>query len=195
MWGLCLCRRCGALNVSVKPRSDRHGLALRLLHWLTMAILLIQFTLAGLNAWLYEARPVLAEALVQAHISWGAVLLAVTVIRIAIRRHCYRASSKELSWSKAAKAVHLLLYLCLILLPVSGYVRLATLGFPIELFGGVPLPTMSPKPELALRAAAAHNVIASFLTCAILMHVAGASLHNRLNGERTLYRMGFGKGV
>ena len=118
------------MNVSVPRSSDRHGLVLRLLHWLTVALVVLQLTLAGLNAWLYEPRPILAESLVQAHISSGAVLLALTIIRIAVRTFGHSALPSISSWPAIAATVQLCLYFCLLMLPVSGYVHLAALGFP-----------------------------------------------------------------
>ncbi|XWN33640.1 MAG: hypothetical protein ROR55_11540 [Devosia sp.] len=39
----------------------KHGLVLRLLHWVTALLVLGQVVLAILNSLLYEARPILAE--------------------------------------------------------------------------------------------------------------------------------------
>ncbi len=165
---------------------------LRLLHWLTVALVFVQFALAGLNAWLYEPRPVLAEVLVQAHLSCGAVLLALTIARISVRVLGHSRLPRVSSWSTIAGAVQVCLYFCLLLLPVSGYIRLAALGFSINLFGVVPLPSMVSAPDLAMLAAATHNVIAIILMGAILTHVSGALLHHRLTGEAILHRVGFG---
>ncbi|WP_256370575.1 cytochrome b [Thalassococcus sp. S3] len=180
------------MSISAQGCSDRHGLAMRLLHWLTVVLVLIQLVLAGLNAWLYEPRPILAEALVQAHISLGAILFVLTIARIAVRTFGYRAPPSASRWRVVAEAVQLVLYICLFMLPISGYIRLAALGFPIELFGTVTLPTMLPTPELALRAAAVHNAIARILIGAILIHFAGALFHRRLTGEDIAHRIGFG---
>ena len=180
------------MSVSVPRRSDRHGLVLRLLHWLTAALVFVQLALAGLNASLYEPRPVLAELLVQAHLSCGAVLLTLTIARIAVRTCGHNRLPRVSSWPAIAGAVQLCLYFCLIMLPVSGYIRLAALGFSIKLLGVVPLPTMLLDPDLAMRAAAAHNAIAIILMAAILTHVSGALLHRRLTGEGIIHRIGFG---
>ncbi|MEO0831053.1 MAG: cytochrome b/b6 domain-containing protein [Pseudomonadota bacterium] len=180
------------MSGSVPRPSGRHGLVLRLLHWLTVALVFVQLTLAGLNAWLYEPRPVIAEALVQAHISCCAVLLALTITRIAVRIFGHSAKPSLSSLPAVAGAVQLCLYSCLLALPVSGYIQLAAIGFPISLFGVVTLPSMLSAPELALKAAAAHNTIAIVLMGAILTHVAGALLHRRRTGESAMHRIGFG---
>ncbi|MEO1026541.1 MAG: cytochrome b/b6 domain-containing protein [Pseudomonadota bacterium] len=165
---------------------------LRLLHWLTVALVVVQLTLVGLNAWLYEPRPILAEALVQAHISSGAVLLALTIIRIGVRSFGHSALPSISSWPAIARAVQLCLYFCLLMLPVSGYVRLAALGFPIEVFGAVPLPNLWLSPNLALWAAAAHNALAIIFMGAITAHIVGALLHSRLTGQGIMHRIGLG---
>ena len=157
-----------------------------------MVLVFVQLTLAGLNAWLSEPRPIIAEALVQAHISCGAVLLALTIIRFAVRIFGHSALPSLSSLPVVKGAVQLCLYLCLLALPVSGYIRLAALGFTLELFGVVPLPGIPFAPDRALRAAAAHNTIVIILMGAILTHVAGALLHRRRTGEGVMHRIGFG---
>lgn len=152
---------------------------MRFLHWLTVALVVVQVAFAGLNLWLYEQRPILAEGLVQAHVSLGAVLLAVTLVRIAVRRFRRRAGSSASDRPTVAGAVQFCLYLCLLVLPVSGYIRLAALGFQIELFGVVPLPNMPSEPELAIRAAATHDTVVIIFMGAMLAHVSGALIHRR----------------
>ena len=157
-----------------------------------MALVFVQLALAGLNAWLYEPRPVLAELLIQGHLSCGAVLFTLTIARIAVRTFGYIRLPSVSHWPAIAGAVQVSLYICLLMLPISGYIRLAALGFSIELFGLFPLPYMSLDPDLALRAAGAHKAIAIVLMAAILTHVSGALLHRRLTGEGIMHRIGFG---
>ncbi|MEO1723873.1 MAG: cytochrome b/b6 domain-containing protein [Pseudomonadota bacterium] len=170
----------------------RHSLGLRLLHWATALLVLVQVLLAALNRLLYEPRPVLAEWLVQAHLSCGAALLAVVLVRLGIRLFARRAIAPPvhtgLPW--LVTATHTALYGGLLALPILGYVRLAALGFEIELFGLLSLPPMLGDPPLARAAATAHTTLATLLGGLVTLHVAGATLHRRLFGTPVLQRMG-----
>ncbi|MEM9043466.1 MAG: cytochrome b/b6 domain-containing protein [Pseudomonadota bacterium] len=124
--------------------GDRHGLALRLVHWSTAGLVLIQFTLAAINFLVYEPRPVMAEWAVQAHISFGTAILALTLSRLALRLLLPGQLAPPLRSGKTylAMSVHLLLYGCLITLPLLGYIRLAALGFEPSVFGLFNLPAL-----------------------------------------------------
>ncbi|XWN33639.1 MAG: cytochrome b/b6 domain-containing protein [Devosia sp.] len=84
---------------------------------------------------------------------------------------------------------HVSLYVCLLVLPILGYVRLAALGFEIKLFGFPALPPMRVDLQLARAAATAHTTVATLLGGLVTLHVAGATLHRRLFGTDVLTRM------
>lgn len=169
----------------------RHGLGLRLLHWATAFLVLAQVLLAALNRLLYEPRPILAEWLVQAHLSGGAALLAVVALRLGVRLGARGtlAPPVRTGLPRLATTTHVALYACLLVLPILGYVRLAALGFQIELFGLLSLPPMRVDPRLARAAATAHVTVATLLGGLVTLHVAGATLHRRLFGTDVLKRM------
>lgn len=165
---------------------------LRLLHWVTAILVVAQCALALTNALVYESRPVLAEAVVQAHLSIGAIILIVTILRLATRfTHPVPALPNGMSkgWKTSARSVHAALYLLLILLPITGYVKLAALGFEIAVFGLLPLPALPFDPNLAAFARMAHKGLAILLGAMVLGHVAAAVFHVQLFGSPVLHRM------
>ena len=165
---------------------------LRLLHGVTAVLVVAQFALAATNALVYESRPVLAEAVVQAHLSIGAVVLVLTMIRL-IGRLSRPApvlpNDMSIAWKTSARMVHMALYLLLILLPVTGYVKLAALGFQISVFGLVALPALPFNTELAALARTAHLALAILLCLMVFGHVLAAVFHARLFGCPILHRM------
>jgi len=168
----------------------RYSLSLRVVHWLTALLILAQVSLATLNILLYEPRPILAEWLVQAHISLGAVILTLAVCRVALRLRSpvpARPSSRTLRI--ASNCVHILLYVCLMILPVSGYLRLAALGFEIRLFGVLPLPALAPNIPLAKSASGFHDAAALVLGALLVMHITAAVFHKQLDGKAVLNHM------
>lgn len=148
--------------------------------------------LAAVNAAVYEGRPVLAEAVVQVHLSLGAVILALTLLRLAWRVSadlppCPTGMSRAAR--SATRLVHAALYLLLLVLPLSGYVKLAALGFQILLFGSLPLPALPFDPELAAAARILHAAAAALLGLLLLGHAGAALWHERLFGTPVLDRM------
>ncbi len=172
----------------------KFSLGLRIIHWITAVLVVVQVSLAVLNILLYEPRPILAEALVQAHISVGALILLVTLVRVVLRLLSpvpARSGSRVIR--VASGCVHVLMYVCLITLPVSGYLKLAALGFEIRLFGVLTLPSLELNLALATSAREFHDAAGVVLVALIAAHIAAAVLHQRLDGARVIGHMTFGK--
>ncbi|MEM8852308.1 MAG: cytochrome b/b6 domain-containing protein [Pseudomonadota bacterium] len=156
----------------------RYAPALRFIHWLTALLVFVQVTLAVLNIVFYEPRPVLAERLVQAHLSLGAVIFMVTVVRLGVRLGGRRPTPLfGQGTGMAARTVHGLLYVCLMVLPVSGYIKLAALGFEITLFGVVALPALPVQLRFAAAADTVHDTAALALGTLLVLHIAAAFAH------------------
>ena len=92
-----------------------------------------------------------------------------------------------------AHATHLALYAVLIALPVSGWLKLAALGYPVRAFGLMPLPVLDFMPDVARRARTAHELLAMVLGGLLALHIAAAVFHKRLTGTAVLSRMGLGQ--
>lgn len=152
----------------------------------------MQVGFAGLNAMTYERHPVLAEMVVQAHLSCGALVFGLTVSRLVWRFSTPTPSMPRmmgLAAQRTALAVHAALYALLLVLPVSGYVKLAALGFEAELFGFLPLPALPFDAVLAARAHSLHGWASVLLGCLLACHVGAALFHRRLFGQPVLGRM------
>ncbi|MEM6480705.1 MAG: cytochrome b/b6 domain-containing protein [Pseudomonadota bacterium] len=174
--------------------STRYSLHLRVIHWMTAVLIAVQIALALLNIALYEPRPILAEALVQAHISLGSLLFLLTLARLAAR-WCSPAPprSNDSLLRFAGTATHAALYGCLFALPITGYLKLAALGFTVTPFGFVPLPPLDLNVPVAQFADQAHDLIALGLGALLVLHIAAAVFHRHLDGRRVLHRISFGR--
>lgn len=155
-----------------------YGLALRMIHWSTAALVAMGAVLALLNALLYEPRPILAEALVQGHIAVGVMVLLLTLLRMVLRvmRSVPLPPGGPVR-RRVARLVHASLYAVLIVIPVSGYVKLAALGFQINVLGVLPLPALPLNVPLAFWAERCHTVAAAALGALLVLHIAGAVSH------------------
>jgi len=165
---------------------------LQALHLVTALLVLAQVVLAAVNALVYEGNPVLAEAAVQAHLSFGATILVLTVLRFVCRLSLgVPALPDDMppAARRAAQAVHASLYLLLLALPLSGYVKLAALGYEVVLFGVLALPVLPFDPALASAARDLHAAAAVLLGILLTGHIAAAVFHRRVFGQPVLRRM------
>jgi cytochrome b561 len=73
---------------------------------------------------------------------------------------------------------------------VSGYVRVTTGGFPIELLNAVGIPPFLPRSESAANIAKSIHATAKYgLIVLILMHVGAAAFHGLVLRDRVFWRM------
>lgn len=87
-----------------------------------------------------------------------------------------------------AHIVAYLLYICMLVMPVSGYAVSNMNGYGVKFFG-YPLPTMfAENPELAQLAEQIHTYTAYVLLGLLALHILGVILHH-LQGEEILRRM------
>ena len=171
---------------------DVYPLSLRLLHWGTTLLVATQAVLAAVNALVYEGKPLLAEAVVQTHLSLGILLFGLTAIRLGLRSAAMTPRlpadmTPTARWF--AGSLHAILYALLLLLPVTGYVKLAALGFEIQVFGVFALPPLPLDAALAAAARRLHSGGAIVLGGLLLLHIGAALLHCRLLGSPVLQRM------
>ncbi|MBE3638578.1 cytochrome b [Mangrovicoccus algicola] len=163
------------------PTRDpaRHVPLLRLLHWLS-AVLVLATIPAGL-VMVQEGLPrPLQDALFLFHKNVGPVILILVVARLTVRATCpVPPLPATLSRPQvlAAEAVHGLLYLCLVVMAVSGIVRVQAGGFPMELWDPL-IGGLVPRDEaLAAQAKAVHAWMRIPLIALILAHAGAAALH------------------
>ncbi len=91
---------------------------------------------------------------------------------------------------RAAKAVHLLLYLLLAIAFISGYLISTADGRPIEVFGWFAVPaTLTSIPNQEDIAGWVHWIVACTLIGVAGLHAAAALKHHFIDRDRTLLRI------
>lgn len=169
------------------PIYPRH---IRVVHWATVVLVLLQIISVLLHQLVYETNPRLSEWLVQQHISLGAVVFLATLLRLALRQVFEMPlGSSRTSVRVAARINHAAFYGFLIVLPVTGYLKLAPLGFEIKVLGIQRLPSMPFDQALAQTAAVWHFWCAILFSIALVLHVLATVFHTRLDGHSVLHRM------
>jgi cytochrome b561 len=90
----------------------------------------------------------------------------------------------------AAHAVHRALYVLLFAMPISGYLMSNALGFPVVLYGFIPLPDpVGPNRALGFQLLALHFWMGMALLALFGMHLGAALFHHFVLRDRTLSRM------
>ncbi|TVP52681.1 MAG: cytochrome b [Halomonadaceae bacterium] len=166
------------------PSMEKFPVGWRLLHWLMAVMVLISIPTGLWMASRAEADlwGELTNALYSWHKAIGFSVLLLMVLRIAIKvRYKTPPYPQEMprKLQLAAKSVHHLLYILLILTPLLGWAGVT--AFPaLVTVGGYDLPAMPLVPEdreLAARLFEIHGVLAITLAVLIAVHIAAAFRH------------------
>lgn len=163
-------------------RSQGYRTPARMMHWIVAAAVLMMIP-AGI-VMIQEGIPrSLRDALFLFHKNTGVLLFPLILVRLAYRlRHPPPPLPSSLpGWQRrAAGASHAALYGLLIVMPVSGFVRVRTGGFPIELLDSLGVgPWLAKSEAVAGIAKSLHALGALALIAVLALHV-GAALHHAL---------------
>lgn len=168
-----------------------YGTVSRLFHWATVAIVIVMIPV-GLTMTQDIPRPT-QDKLFILHKGLGATFLVLILARIGWRlthRPTPLPASVGPAQRRAAAVVHFLLYALLLVMAVSGYVRVTTGGFPIELLDELGVPPLFGKHEgVAGVAKAIHATAKSLLIVLIVLHVAAAIYHGVVRRDGIVGRM------
>ena len=174
------------------PTAERYTAAAITLHWL-LALLITATFCVGLYMTGLPLSPTRLK-----FFNWhkwaGATILALSVLRLLWRlAHRAPAPLPAPAWQhRLARIVHTALYAFFFAVPLSGWSYSSAAGFPVVVFGVLPLPNLMPKDkELAEFLEDVHGVLAWTLAVLVLLHVAAALKHRFIDRDATLSRMWF----
>jgi len=168
-----------------------YGTTSRLLHWGTVLLVLVMIP-SGLVMTQEIPRPT-QDVLFIIHKGLGPFVLAVVVFRLGWRIAVPPPplpAAVPLLQQRAAGAVHAALYLALLVMAVSGYIRVTAGGFPIESLRALGIPPLLDKNEpVAAVAKAVHAFTKNLLIALILLHVGAAAFHGFVRRDGVFSRM------
>lgn len=161
------------------------------LHWLTAALVLVTFPL---GLYMHElALSPLKLQLISYHKWLGVTIFLLTVARLAWRATHTPPPLPEtipLWQQRVAHGVHLLLYLLLFAIPLSGWLMSSAKGFPVVYLGLVQLPDLVGKDKaLGELLTGVHEMLNSGFLALVGMHTAAALKHHFIERDATLLRM------
>jgi len=166
--------------------------AARFLHWLTAILIIATFPVGVAMVDGGFARPV-QDTLYILHKNAGVIILLLVLARLA-----YRAANPAPplpdsvpGWQRQiAHLTHWLLYGLVIVMAVSGYIRVKAAGFPLEGLDALGLPSLVPQSKpLAETAKWIHGTARFVLFALILTHVGAALYHAVVKRDGVFSRM------
>jgi len=160
------------------------------LHWL-LALAIVSSFAVGLYMTSLSFSPTQLR-LYNWHKWAGVMILTLSAARLLWRlTHRPPADLPMPAWQqRAAHAAHGLLYGLFFAVPLAGWAYSSAAGFPIVLFGVLPLPDFVPvSRELAETIKPFHKWLAYGLAATVVLHVAGALKHHFIDRDALLRRM------
>ncbi len=160
------------------------------LHWLTLVLIVAAYVLATL---LEDMKLSPLKLQLYAWHKWvGMSVLFLLPLRLLMRRldpidHRAELTGLEV---KISAAVHGLLYLSLICVPLFGWLNSSAAGFSVVWFGVLPLPDLVGKDKaLAEIFEELHEGSVNLLIALVLLHAAAALYHHHFRRDGVLARM------
>ena len=122
----------------------------------------------------------------------GMTILILSALRLLWRlTHQPPADAPMPTWQRlASHSAHWALYALFFAVPLAGWAYSSAVGFPIVLYGVLPLPDwVAPNRELAESLKQLHHWLAYALAAVITLHVAAALKHHFIDRDGLLHRM------
>ncbi|MEP6875513.1 MAG: cytochrome b [Burkholderiales bacterium] len=169
---------------------DRYSSVAIAFHWL-LAVMIVGSFCVGLYMSDLAMSPTRLK-LFNWHKWAGMTILTLSALRLLWRlTHRPPPDVPMAAWQRrAAHAVHFALYALFFLVPLAGWAYSSAAGFPVVVFGLIPLPDFVPvdKP-LAEILKTGHHLLAFALGFIVLIHIGAAVKHHAMDGDGLLLRM------
>jgi cytochrome b561 len=176
---------------AAESRFARYTTTASLLHWLVAALVI---GMIGFGWWMQGIPKLPVGPRVTAynlHKSLGMVVLLLMLLRVLWRAtHRPPALVPMPRWqARAARGVHLLLYVCLFVQPLSGYLGSAYSGYPVKFFGWT-LPAWASADAPVKEAMSVVHLYNSWvLVAALALHLAGSVKHAWIDRDGSFRRI------
>jgi len=178
--------------LKIHNSPTRYGLVSRSLHWL-LAIAIISLIPIGWYLTQLNNESVAYWRLLEVHETLGLCVLILFLLKVVWRFISPNPATAPglAQWERSlARVVHGFFFYAFVLLPVSGYIYIASGNDPIELYRLITLPAL---PSLTKSTSEFIHSIHSYTayTCAalVLVHVAAALKHHFADRNTVLKRM------
>lgn len=159
---------------------ERYNGVARALHWLSALLIFGLFGVGLYMTGLDKADPARAD-IYGLHKSIGVLTLFLVIARLLWFRIA-QAPALPSAFSPKEKVVmkglQALLYLLMLLIPISGYVMSISAGHPVSFFGLFDMPALlGENKSIAGIAHEAHEILSWAIIAIVVLHMAGAMKH------------------
>ena len=175
-----------------KLQQDHYKAPARWLHWTVAALVLAMIPVGALMVQEGLGRS-LQNSLFIFHKNTGVIVGLLVTARLLYR---WRNPPPKLPqglplWQRrVAFWTHAFLYTLIVIMPISGYVRVRSGGFPIELLDAMGIGTLLPKSDAVANAAKSlHYAGAWALVILVAMHIGAALQHALIKRDGVFERM------
>ncbi|MHA7772074.1 cytochrome b [Roseibium sp. M-1] len=166
----------------------RHAGPTRVLHWLIAVLVLATWPLGVVIKFV---KGEVAMDFYMLHESLGFLVLWLMLLRVGNKLIARKPPAEGPAIERlAAAAVHGLLYLFLIVMPLSGFLATNAHGFPLHWFGLVEIwSPIGKSPDIAWTLSAIHSWSAWTLFALLGLHIGAVLFHHVIRRDGTLYRI------
>ncbi|MBI5255259.1 MAG: cytochrome b [Burkholderiales bacterium] len=175
--------------------AARYGGIAITLHWLLALMIVGAF---GVGIYMHELSPSLTKLKLYNWHKWaGVTILALSALRLLWRlTHRPPPDLPMPAWqARAAHLTHGALYLMFFVVPLVGWAYSSAAGYPVVLFGVLPLPDFVPADKALAQAIKPwHERSAWVLALLVAAHVGAALKHHFIDHDGLLDRMRPGRG-
>ena len=180
------------IPAGTRGNTSGYGIVARLFHWVS-ALLILGTVPVGV-AMTSEGFLGVSDALYVAHKTIGVVILVLLALRLAWRAITPRPPRLPPSVPKQqrrlAEFTHGFLYVLVALMGVTGYLRVVSGDFPVEILDAIGIPPLiSGAPDLSRTLSVVHKVGAYLLVAVVAVHAAAAAHHALILRDGVFSRM------
>lgn len=162
----------------------------KLMHWLVFLLVAAQYAVGEFMP--HIGRNAEDTGLIALHFSLGTAVMAAVIVALAWRIiHPVPQSSEIPRWQqRLATLTHWVMYLLVLAMTVLGWAATNFRGWPVKLFGVIPLPALANKGDSwAHTAGGLHSLLVNVLLALVAIHVGAALYHHFIARDRVLKRM------
>ena len=126
------------------------------------------------------------------HKTFGVLVLVLMVVRVIVKGIMGKPpyATPLPSFEKAASgSVHGLLYLCLIAMPILGWLATGASGYPVEFFNWNLPPLIGKDKELGETLYMLHGYVGFAILGLLILHIGAALMHGIVKKDGVLQRM------
>lgn len=171
----------------INDSRDKYGSVSRVFHWLMTLLILWQFLKLGDR--ISEGEHWIGQTLVPWHVSLGVLLFVLVVLRIVwfVRQYKQRPLHDPATAS-LVKSGHLALYVCMVLMPITGLLYMLGNGYGLKVFGAQWV-AKGPEIDWAASIGSLHSPLAWLTVILVLGHTAAALYHHYVKRDDIMRRM------